>query len=280
MAYQDVGTDPGTSQSTTDTAKDQAGRVGQTAAQAGGEVAQTTKEQAGNVVGEVKQQARDLLGEARGQARYQAGSQKGKAVSTLHGLGDELEQMAGSAGGIGAEVARQASERTRDLARYLDQHEPADLLDQVRTYARRRPVAFLAGAAIAGVVAGRLTRGLASKDDDTQGTPALDGGRATGYEPLAVEPAYNGTPAYEPTPGYGTPTGYETAPAYETGYQGAPGYETAPAYEPGYQPPADGGFRAPDQPFAEPYPADQPYPGTTGHDPAYQQDRPDRGWTP
>ena len=53
---------------------------------------------------------------------------------------------------------------------------PADLLDEVKRFARRRPVAFLALAAAAGVVAGRVTRGAVaantSVDSDNEPTPA------------------------------------------------------------------------------------------------------------
>jgi hypothetical protein len=181
MSYPDSGMGSDGNSSTTEVAKEQAGRLGQTAAGAGGQVAQTAKEQAQNVVGEARQQARDLVGEARMQVRDQAGSQKGRAVQGLHALGDELEQMAQSSGqsGLAAEVARQASSRTRELAHYLDRHEPGDLLEEVRSYARRRPVVFLAGAAVAGVVAGRLTRGLASGGDDSTVTqPELEGAPA------------------------------------------------------------------------------------------------------
>jgi hypothetical protein len=313
MAYEDVGAYPDSgggitdsSGSTTDKAREQAGRVGQTAVQAGGEVAQTTREQARNVVGEARQQARDLLGEARGQVSEQAGTQKDRAVKGLHGLSDELDQMAGSGSGIGAEVARQVSSRTRDLAQHLDRHEPAQVLDQIRAYARRRPVVFLAGAALAGVLAGRLTRGLAAHDDTDPGVPALPpaepvtdtfGTTATAYEPLTVEPA----PVYDPTP---TPT---------------PAQYVQP-YEPAPQAPVGGGFREPDEaypaggtyPAGEPYPAGQPYPAGEAYpaggtdpagepypagqpypagepypdtppvgspDPAYDPDR-QRGWTP
>ena len=178
MVYQDpVAGSPSDGSSTTDVAKEQAGRVGQKATEAGGQVAQATKEQAKNVVGEAKQQARDLVGEARTQVRDQAGTQRDRAVQGLRSLGDELAQMGQQSGqsGIAAEVARQLSTRTRDLAGHLERHEPSDLLDQLRSYARRRPVVFLAGAAVAGVVAGRLTKSLAAGAPDN-GTRALTGG--------------------------------------------------------------------------------------------------------
>jgi hypothetical protein len=209
MSYPDSGMGSDVNGNTTEVAKEQAGRLGQTAAGAGGQVTQTAKEQAQNVVGEARQQARDLVGEARLQVRDQAGSQKSRAVQGLHALGDELEQMAQSSGqsGLAAEVARQASGRTRDLAHYLERHEPGDLLEEVRTYARRRPVVFLAGAAVAGVVTGRLTRGLTSGGDDSTVTGAAP-------VPLAdlTSGPYNGQAeaVYPPVPEPGV--GYDPVP--------------------------------------------------------------------
>jgi hypothetical protein len=228
-------------------AREQAGQVGQTAAQAGGQVAQTTKDQATNVVGEAKQQGRDLVWEARTQVGEQAGTQKARAVDGLRSLGDELQQMAGQGGqsGIAAEVARQAATRAHGLADHLDRHEPSELLDQVRTYARRRPVVFLAGAAVLGVLAGRLTRNLAS---DGSGSRAGSESTALAATPPALptsattEAVYGSgfrSPEDEPSPGWQTGTSHQPAPGYGSpGYQPVPGYE-APGYRsaPGYQEP-------------------------------------------
>lgn len=287
--------------STTDVAKEQAGRVGQKATEAGGQVAQTTKEQAQNVVGEAKQQARDLVGEARTQVRDQAGTQRDRAVQGLRSLGDELDQMSQHDGqsGIAAEVARQLSTRTRDLASHLERNEPSDLLDQLRSYARRRPVVFLAGAAVAGVVAGRLTKSLAAGAPDN-GKRALTGGYDdySGYraaEPLEVAPApyaadYPST-GYQTNPAYGTTPGYadQAAAGYQTPAYGTAGYPDAGA--------APGGFREPGVGVSDSAygtgqeagypPADAPgYPAdSSGQLPPYEpvpetEQPPARGWTP
>ena len=257
-------------------AKEQAGQVGQTAAQAGGQVAQTTKEQATNVVGEAKQQGRDLVWEARTQVGEQAGTQKARAVDGLRSLGDELQQMAGQGGqsGIAAEVARQAATRAHGLADHLDRHEPSDLLDQVRTYARRRPVVFLTGAAVLGVLAGRLTRNLASDGSGSRAgsestalaatPPALPASATTEATTEAVYGSGFRAPEYEPAPGWQTGTSHQPAPGYGSpGYQPAPGYEapgyrSAPGYEePDYQPApgaeAAGFVPASDDPIAPGY---------------------------
>jgi hypothetical protein len=143
-------------------ARDEAAKVGHSARDAGSHVAQTATDQARQVVSEAGRQARDLLGEAKGQAREQASTQQHKAAQQLRTVADELSEMAAKSGqsGLATQVAQEAAERARGVASWLDQREPGDLLDGVRDFARRRPGAFLVGAAVAGLVAGRLTRGL------------------------------------------------------------------------------------------------------------------------
>jgi hypothetical protein len=69
--------------------------------------------------------------------------------------------------GIAGDLVREVASRTRKVASWLDSREPGDLLDEVRGFARRKPGVFLAGAAVAGVLAGRLTRGVAQAGGST-----------------------------------------------------------------------------------------------------------------
>ena len=165
--YPDAGTEQG---STTDAAKQHAGNV-----------ASTAGDQAKNVAGEAKSQARNLASETQNQVREQAGVQKTKAAGGLRSLSDELQSMSqGTNGqsGMASDLARQASEKARDLASWLDSREPGDLVTEIRDLARRKPGTFLLGAAAAGVLAGRLTRSAVDvKRDDTS---SADG--TTGYD--------------------------------------------------------------------------------------------------
>jgi hypothetical protein len=239
------GSDGGRSSSTTHVAKDQATQVGQSAAQAGGEVAQTTKEQAKEVVAETTRQARDLAGEARSQVRQQANGQRDRAVGGLRTLGDELNSMAeqGGQSGVATEVARQLSTRANDLAGYLEQREPGDLVNEVRDFARRRPGVFLLGAALAGVAAGRLVKGAtaarssSSSSSSSTGTQGVTGGYAEPAYPSTGTPAPGTVPGYQPgyadQPGYAQP-GY-SEPAYPAATPGYAEQAPAPGYtEPGY----------------------------------------------
>jgi hypothetical protein len=184
----------------TDVARDQAREVGQSAKQASGQVAQTATDQARLVMSEARQQTRDLLGEARSQAREQAHTQQQKAVGGLRQLGDELSKMckmtqASGQSGIASELAQQASDRAHGIATWLEQHEPAGLVDEVRNFARRQPGTFLIGAALAGVVVGRLTRGVMAPESDNTGTggpAALPAPTSESAMPLAGSAAVDG----------------------------------------------------------------------------------------
>jgi hypothetical protein len=215
---------------TTNVAGRDAGAVSQAATQAAGQVAQSTKEQAGEVASEVGRQARDLAGEARAQARDQAGRQRDRAVSGLRTLGHELDEMAerGEQSGVATEIARQLSSRSRDVAGFIEQREPGELLEEVRSFARRRPGVFLVGTALAGVAVGRLTRAAASGSGGQQPSAPTTG--SAGRPPEQVEPY--GVPAT------GEPAYPAVTPAEPVRTAAAPGGSAyrGPAYsEPGYE---------------------------------------------
>jgi hypothetical protein len=214
---------------TTQVARDEAADVGRTATDAGRHVAGTAADQAANVAQEVKAQARDLVGEARGQVQHQARTGQQKAAEGIRSLSSELREMAdgGQQSGPVSEVARQAAQRADRLADWLGEREPMDLLDEVRLFARRRPGAFLLGAAVAGVVVGRLTRGAvdsARRDSGPQrlagsayptphARPVYTGSPGTGLPPAGLPPVAPG-PYDAPTPpqGYVAPRPYAPTP--------------------------------------------------------------------
>ena len=198
-------TGPGDGQSTTQTAKDQAANVGQSAKQATGQVASITTEQARQVADETRRQAKDLIGQAGSQVSEQAGAQKEKAVGGLRSLSDELRSLAegnGAQGGMVGDIARQAADKAQDFAGWLDQRDPGSLVEEIRQLARRRPGAFLLGAAIAGVAAGRLTRGAMAASGSDGGTTSTGGDGTMAY----------GAPGREGTAVFSTTTeGAETS---------------------------------------------------------------------
>jgi hypothetical protein len=158
------------------TAKDAAATVAGTGKQAATEVAQTGKDAALDVAGTAKEQATDLLGKTRQQLDEQVEAQRSSLVDTLRTLGDQLASMTENTDeqGTAVELAAKGRDRARSAADWLDQRDPAQVLDEVRRFGRERPGAFLLGAAVAGVVAGRLTRGVVAEHTGTtseSGTP-------------------------------------------------------------------------------------------------------------
>jgi hypothetical protein len=200
-------------------AKDEAAEVARTAAHGGGQVADTVGEQANRVASETARQARNLLREGKGQLAGQARDAQRKAASGLHALADQLDGMAEKSDGDGTvpEVARQASERARTVASWLAEREPGDLLDEVRRFARRKPGVFLAGAALAGVVVGRLTRGVIAAESESSSPADTRPPSPTPAPPppaQAVNPAQGvpGPAPVAPAPGYSMPP---VQPAWE-----------------------------------------------------------------
>ncbi len=218
--------------------KDRASEASQAAKHAGTDVAQTAAEKAKDVAQETTKQARDLLGEARGQVKQQAGDQHRALVDNLRSLADELSAMtsANEQGGVATQLVGQAGERVKGAANWLDGREPGEVLDEVRTFARRRPGTFLLGAALAGVVAGRLTRGVvaARSDESSDSSPS-----AATPSDSAPQLATATTTEFAPATDYETEVigysarGTEASSGY--GAQSAPQYGTQPASQYGSQ---------------------------------------------
>ncbi|MEU4679697.1 hypothetical protein [Micromonospora sp. NPDC023737] len=174
--------------STRGQARQQASRVGHQTAQAGGQVGHTMAEQGREVTAQARQQVRNLGGEATTQLRDQAMSQKHRAAEGLRGLGHDLDSMAeGSQSQLAGEAVRRAADMAQRAAGWIDENEPADLLHEVRGYARRHPGAFLAGTAVAGLLFGRLARNLTSSGN---------GRGAGGHAEQMRQPAEAGTQPY------------------------------------------------------------------------------------
>lgn len=181
--------------STTDTAKAEASNVAQTSKQGAAQVAGTAKEQGQQVLSEATSQAKNLVDETKSQVASQAGQQQQRAAGNLRSLGDELRSMADSSdsSGIAAQLVQQASDQVQQLAGWLDSRDPSGVLDDVRSFARRKPGAFLIGAAAAGLLAGRATR--AGVDIKRDSSASSDGYAGPGGYPDATSTMPPVTPA-------------------------------------------------------------------------------------
>jgi hypothetical protein len=225
-------------QETKDVALGEAKNVGQTAAQAGSQVAATATDQAKEVAYETQRQAQDLLEQGRAQLKDQAITQQQKAAQGLTSLAQELRGLAdgSSAGAPGParDLLQQASGMVENFASKLQNREPAELLEEIRRFARRKPGTFLLGAAAAGVLAGRLTSGVKAAHSDTGSTGAPYTPQTNYVDPTPTYSDYSATGTYAgtagttgtaggaplPPPPYGTvpPEGSMVPPASPAGW--------------------------------------------------------------
>jgi gas vesicle protein len=176
--------------STPDVAKEEAGKVKDTALEAGQNVAGVAKQEAGNVVAEGGRQAKNLLQQFRGEVQSQASTQQSRLAEVVHGFAKELGSMASGSDQDGplTDIVHQASRKGGEIGHWLESHEPSDLVAELKRFARRRPGTFLAAAVVAGVLAGRLGRGLAA--DSGVNVPSItgsDGSAAETYVPRRVD---------------------------------------------------------------------------------------------
>ncbi|MGZ6792953.1 MAG: hypothetical protein ACXVFV_08360 [Mycobacteriales bacterium] len=204
-----------------ETAKDEAAQVSATAAQQGREVAGTAKaagsdvagtahEQAANVVGETMDQARQLASSVRSTVDDQVSSQSERLTGVMRSVSSQLRE--GDTSGMVGQVLKEAGQRLQQLADHAESRGPQGLVDDLRLLARRRPGTFLLSAAAAGLLAGRLTRGLAAGSSGTSsaGTGSQQPGGTASGQPLA---GVTTAPDTGLSAGYTTPLDAETSHA-------------------------------------------------------------------
>jgi hypothetical protein len=206
------------SSSTKDVAKGEAGAVKDTAVGAGRNVASTARDEAANVVAEAGSQAKSMLGTFTDEVRSQGRTQQSRLAGAVHSVAQELGSMGAKSEQSGpvADLAQQASRKAGEVGRWLENKEPSEVLDDVRSFARRRPAMFLGLSALAGVIVGRLGRGAMAANT------SLDSKDGSSY---GYGGSYSGTPARYATTA--PDTGYSTG--YDTGYSesGSYGGDTA-----------------------------------------------------
>lgn len=187
-----------------DAAKQEAADLKDTAATQAKDVLGTAKDEASTVLGEAKFQAKDLYAQTQQELKDQASTQQRRVAAGLRSVSDDLGAMAANSngGGVAADVVHQISTRLSSASSWLGDRDPSAVLDEVKRFARRRPGTFILGAAITGIIVGRLTRALASNASDDKD--------ATSSASAASRPALPPVPApqlIESDPWTATPVG-------------------------------------------------------------------------
>lgn len=188
---------------------DKAGAMATTARDDAKGVVGNARQEASNVASEAAAQAHNLVDETRSALQTQARQGTDRAAGALDQLGMRLRALAdGDVEGTGdlRRYADQASERLRAAADRLSSRGFDGLVDDVQSFARRRPGVFLAVAAGAGFAAGRLFRS-AQAAESSSSTPSST---PTPASPTAELPGGDHPPTavpVDPLPGGGATVG-------------------------------------------------------------------------
>jgi hypothetical protein len=206
------------------------------------DVADTAKHEMGTVAHEVKHQAGRVASDVRSRVTEEARNRQQDLADRARQTGEELRAMASDREPSPARTTvEQLANRTDQVADYLSKHGPEELLADLQDFARRRPGVFLASAAVAGFVVGRLAKGVVAERSSGSGG---DGSMYRSASP--------GTTAYDEVPPVAVGVASAPGPAYTSGVAPVP---AAVAVEP--VPPATA-------PAAVPPPTTSPPPATGG----------------
>jgi hypothetical protein len=137
-------------------------------------LAGTAREQAGVVASEAQTQAGQVMDQMRERLSHEAHSQTERAAQNLRRWAEDLTSMAesGKPEAPTQQAMARVAEGGRRAADYLDERGVNGLVDEVQEFARRRPGAFLLGAAVTGFVVGRLAKATTSgKPEQSPQTP-------------------------------------------------------------------------------------------------------------
>jgi ElaB/YqjD/DUF883 family membrane-anchored ribosome-binding protein len=207
---------------------DQGKSVASTATDQARTVADTAKGQARGVTVEAKHQARRVLGDAQGELQTQLEQRVGQAADKARSTGGQLRALAEGRtdeAGPAADWLRQASDQVEQFADRINDLGLEGATQEVRKFARQRPMVFVGAAAAAGFLIGRtLKNAQAAQSSPGQSSPAYgQSGQSygqtygqqrpvAGIDPYVVEPDVNlaGGPATAAP--LGSPLGTEVTP--------------------------------------------------------------------
>lgn len=206
---------------TLDTAAPGAASLKQTTTEQAKGVVDTAKGEASSVVSEAKYRAKDLYAQTQRELKDQANTQQQRIAGGLRSVSDELDAMAtnSTSNGLAGDLVRQVSTRLSTASTWLGDRDPSTLLQEVKGYARRKPGVFILGAAVTGVLVGRLTRALASNASE-----AASSGNGVTRTPTAQPDAWappSSVPVVAPTA-----AGIDETPIYAQSADGFDGTYT------------------------------------------------------
>ena len=155
----------------------------------------TTETTTAETTGGLQETARELASDVGQTAERQADSAMRRAGSTVREVASAIRTASDDLTEQQPQIGRfadLAATRLDDAAAYLDEHQPAEVLEEAQRLARRQPAIVIAGGLALGLVLGRVLRtasrpasGSASDRDwyaqGYRGTSGTGNGRGSSY---------------------------------------------------------------------------------------------------
>jgi hypothetical protein len=175
-----------------------------------GQGADGVQDKAKEAAGQVQEKAQEAAGQAKGRVREQVDQRSTTAGEQVHSAAQDARSVAEELRSKGkeqpAKYAEQAADRAERLGSYLKDSDADRILGDVEDFARRRPMAVLAGGLALGFAASRFLKASSAKRYEASGA----GSRFSGQ-------VGNGRSGYDapplPAPGAVTPTATPVPPS-------------------------------------------------------------------
>jgi ElaB/YqjD/DUF883 family membrane-anchored ribosome-binding protein len=183
--------------------------VATTAMEGSREVATEAADELSSVVGQAKDQIHTLVEDTRAEVQQQADAQATRAADGLRNLSHQFGALAEGRTEEAPQLQQYlmtAQHRLSDVATRVEQRGPEGLLEDLSSFARRRPGMFLLCAAGAGFAAGRLVRsGAMSQGGNGHRQPDR-------FDPYSPSMVASGVVSTRPVGATGAPATRGTAP--------------------------------------------------------------------
>ena len=247
------GSPPAEDDATTgDVARDQGEQVKDEVVHQAQSVAGTVAEEASHVAHEAVGHAKDLAADAKQQLHRQAREQTDNLGGTLDQFGDRVHALAEGrtedAGNVG-DYANRIADQVDALAARVNDLGFDGMVQEMQRFARRRPGAFLACAAVAGFAVSRLGRGVQASQQEQSDSGTSDGSQSSTQGALPA-----GSPRTGPSPISARPsTGTMPPPPARSSPSGAPLPPTTPS--PDAAPPSEDPITVTHDPAVSPAPS-------------------------
>ena len=185
-------------------------------------VQEQARQQTQQFAQQARQQAGQLASRGSEQVKSQLGNQKHQAAQRMTPVQTALretgQQLRNQGQGPVAQYADNAADQVERFSRYLRENEVDEILDEGRSFARRRPALFLGGAAALGFLATRFFKssseeqggssaGYGSSEETPSATSRAVVSHGTGEHATALPPGdvERGSPTVRRSPTAGQP---------------------------------------------------------------------------